>query len=178
MSVQRPGEAPETLEAPILISAVGLLNRPKIPHLPGIETFRGRLFHSAEWPNELDDPESLRGKRVGIVGTGASAMQIGPAIADRVGSLTIFQRSPQWIAPNDDYFTTIDDGVHWLMDNIPGYREWYRARLSWIFNDKVYSSSRSTPTGQSRAPRSMRPTMVIASSTNAISAISWVIEQI
>ena len=145
VSVQRPGEAPETLEAPILISAVGLLNRPKIPHLPGIETFRGRLFHSAEWPNELDDPESLRGKRVGIVGTGASAMQIGPAIADRVGSLTIFQRSPQWIAPNDDYFTTIDDGVHWLMDNIPGYREWYRARLSWIFNDKVYSSLQVDP---------------------------------
>lgn len=48
VSVQRPGEASETLEAPILISAVGLLNRPKIPHLPGIETFRGRLFHSAE----------------------------------------------------------------------------------------------------------------------------------
>lgn len=105
-------------------------------------------------------------------------MQIGPAIADRVGSLTIFQRSPQWIAPNDDYFTTIDDGVHWLMDNIPGYREWYRARLSWIFNDKVYSSLQVDPDWPEPSARSMRPTMVIASSTNAISAISWVIEQI
>lgn len=145
VTVRRPDEDSELWEAPILISAVGLLNRPKVPHLPGIEGFRGRLFHSAEWPSELDDPESLRGKKVGIVGSGASAMQIGPAIADRVGSLTIFQRSPQWIAPNDDYFATIPEDIHWLMDHVPGYREWYRARLSWIFNDKVYPSLQVDP---------------------------------
>ncbi|MDX2358636.1 NAD(P)/FAD-dependent oxidoreductase [Dietzia sp. PP-33] len=145
VTVRRPDGESELLVAPILISAVGLLNRPKVPNLPGIESFRGRMFHSAEWPSELDDPDALRGKRVGIVGAGASAMQIGPAIADRVGSLTIFQRSPQWIAPNDDYFATIDDDVHWLLDHVPGYREWYRARLSWIFNDKVYPTLQVDP---------------------------------
>ncbi|WP_338857488.1 NAD(P)/FAD-dependent oxidoreductase [Gordonia hongkongensis] len=135
----------DTLTARILISAVGLLNRPKLPELPGMGDFAGPIFHSAQWPDELDEPGALTGKRVAIVGSGASAMQIGPAIADRVGSLTIFQRSPQWIAPNDDYFAPVGDDVHWLMDNLPGYREWYRARLSWIFNDKVHSTLRIDP---------------------------------
>lgn len=134
-----------TLRARLVISAVGLLNRPKIPSLPGLDTFSGPIFHSAHWPDELDEPEVLRDKRVAIVGSGASAMQIGPAIADDVESLTIFQRSPQWIAPNDDYFAEVGDDVHWLMDHVPGYREWYRARLSWIFNDKVHPTLQIDP---------------------------------
>ncbi|MBD0861423.1 NAD(P)/FAD-dependent oxidoreductase [Gordonia sp. zg691] len=135
----------ESLTARILISAVGILNRPKVPDLPGVDGFAGPIFHSAQWPDELDEPGALTGKRVAIIGSGASAMQIGPAIADRVGSMTIFQRSPQWIAPNDDYFAPVGDDVHWLMDNLPGYREWYRARLSWIFNDKVHSTLHVDP---------------------------------
>jgi 4-hydroxyacetophenone monooxygenase len=137
--------ATQELTARILISAVGLLNRPKVPALPGLDSFEGPLFHSARWPAELDEPGSLRGKRVAIVGAGASAMQIGPAIVDRVGSLTVFQRSPQWIAPNEDYFAAVDADVHWLMAHVPGYRGWYRARLSWIFNDKVHSSLQIDP---------------------------------
>lgn len=134
-----------TLHARLVISAVGLLNRPKIPELSGMNSFGGQLFHSAQWPAELDEPGALRGKRVAIVGAGASAMQIGPAIVDDVESLTIFQRSPQWIAPNDDYFSPVGDDVHWLMDHVPGYREWYRARLSWIFNDKVHPTLQVDP---------------------------------
>lgn len=134
-----------TLSSRILITAVGLLNRPKIPDLPGIDDFTGPLFHSAQWPAELDEPGALTGKRVAIVGSGASAMQIGPAIVDDVASLTVFQRSPQWIAPNDDYFSPVGDDVHWLMDHVPGYREWYRARLSWIFNDKVHPTLQVDP---------------------------------
>ncbi|MBY4572322.1 monooxygenase [Gordonia paraffinivorans] len=134
-----------TLTSRILISAVGILNRLKLPDLPGMDTFTGPLFHSAAWPEHLDEPGALTGKRVAIVGSGASAMQIGPAIADEVGSLTVFQRSPQWIAPNDDYFAPVGDRVHWLMNNVPGYREWYRARLSWIFNDKVHPTLQIDP---------------------------------
>lgn len=134
-----------TMSARVVISAVGLLNRPKTPELPGIDCFGGRLFHSARWPSDLDAADALEGKRVAIIGAGASAMQIGPAIVDKVGSLTIFQRSPQWIAPNDDYFAPVSDDVHWLMDNLPGYREWYRARLSWIFNDKVHPTLQVDP---------------------------------
>ncbi|WP_124710314.1 flavin-containing monooxygenase [Gordonia insulae] len=135
----------EMFRARLLISAVGLLNRPKIPPLPGLSSFRGDLFHSAHWPESLDEPGALRGKRVAIVGSGASAMQIGPAIVDDVASVTVFQRSPQWIAPNDDYFAPVGDDVHWLMDHVPGYQEWYRARLSWIFNDKVHPTLQVDP---------------------------------
>ena len=69
----------ETLEARAVVSAVGQLNRPKLPELPGMDDFTGPIFHSAQWPDELDEPGALTGKRVAIVGSGASAMQIGPA---------------------------------------------------------------------------------------------------
>lgn len=136
-----PDGAPQELSANAVISAVGVLNRPKIPPLPGLDSFRGRLFHSAQWPADVD----LTGTRVALVGAGASAMQIGPAIADRVASLTVFQRSPQWIAPNDVYFSPVGEHVHWLMEHIPYYAAWYRARLSWIYNDKVHPTLQVDP---------------------------------
>lgn len=132
------------LEAPVVISAVGLLNRPKVPALPGLDSFEGLLFHSARWPEGLEVAD-LAGKRVAIVGAGASAMQIGPAIVDSVESLTVYQRSPQWIAPNDVYFEQVGDDVHWVMAHVPFYRRWYRARLSWIFNDKVHPTLQVDP---------------------------------
>ncbi len=130
-----------SIRANAVITAVGLLNRPKVPPLPGLDTFDGAIFHSARWPQGLD----LTGKRVAIVGSGASAMQIGPAIAGTVDQLTVFQRSPQWIAPNADYFSPVTDQAHWLMENVPAYRAWYRVRLSWIFNDKVHPTLQVDP---------------------------------
>jgi 4-hydroxyacetophenone monooxygenase len=124
----------ETWEANAVISAVGLLNRPRMPDVPGLDTFEGTLTHPARWPADLD----VDGKRVAVIGAGASAMQIVPAISGRVGHLTVYQRSPQWIAPNDDYFRPITADAQWLMDHVPFYRVWHRARLAWIFNDKVH----------------------------------------
>jgi 4-hydroxyacetophenone monooxygenase len=128
--------AGETLEADAVITAVGQLNRPKIPALPGMDTFRGPLFHSARWPSDLD----VTGKRVAIVGTGASAMQIVPAIAGRAAQVTVFQRSPQWAAPNAVYFSPIDAAASLLMEHVPFYRRWYRTRLSWNTGDRVHAS--------------------------------------
>jgi len=119
-----------------LVSAVGQLNVPSVPDFPGIDEFKGDVFHSARWPEVLD----LEGKRVVVVGGGASAMQIVPAVASTVGSMTILQRSKQWIAPNADYFEAIDPRVHWLMNNIPYYHSWFRSRLAWIHNDRVHES--------------------------------------
>ena len=133
--------AGQVWRANAVISAVGQLNRPKFPAIPGLDDFTGPLAHSARWPPGLD----VDGKRVGIVGTGASAMQIVPAIAARVEQLTVFQRSPQWIAPNSDYFAPIGTDAQWLMDHYPFYRAWYRARLAWIFNDKVHASLQKDP---------------------------------
>jgi len=131
----------EVLTARILISATGALNRPKVPPLPGLDSFTGRIFHTAEWPDDLD----LSGKRVAVIGAGASAMQVVPAIADSVAHLTVYQRSPQWIAPNEVYFTSFDADEHLLMNRVPFYRAWYRARLAWNFNDRVHPSLQLDP---------------------------------
>ena len=131
----------ETLTADAVITAVGQLNRPKVPPLPGMDSFRGPLFHSARWPADLD----VTGKRVVVVGTGASAMQIVPAIAERAGHVTVFQRSPQWAAPNDVYFAPIADAASLLMEHVPFYRRWYRTRLSWNTGDRVHASLQKDP---------------------------------
>ncbi len=125
-----------TWDAEVVIVGVGQLSRPKVPDLPGMDTFQGQAFHSSYWPKDLD----LNGKRVALVGAGASAMQIGPAIIDEVESLTVFQRSPQWIAPAGIYFSSFDDAEHFLMGHVPLYLQWYRARLNWVYNDRVHAS--------------------------------------
>jgi 4-hydroxyacetophenone monooxygenase len=133
--------AGEIFEADAVITAVGQLNRPKVPALPGMDTFRGPLFHSARWPSDLD----VAGKRVAIVGTGASAMQIVPAIAERAAHVTVFQRSPQWAAHNAVYFSPIDDAASLLMEHVPFYRRWYRTRLSWNTGDRVHAALQVDP---------------------------------
>lgn len=87
-----------TLNAALLISATGQLSRPAFPKLPGMEAFKGRTFHSAHW----DHSYALSGKRVAVVGTGASAIQFVPAIAGTVRQLTVFQRSPAHLMPRPD----------------------------------------------------------------------------
>ena len=126
----------EVLVVNAVISAVGALSRPSIPEIPGMERFTGQLFHSAHWPEGLD----VTGKRVAVVGAGASAMQIVPAIAGQVERLTVLQRSPQWVAPSAKYFAEVPEGVHWLMEHVPYYHAWYRQRMSWITNDRVHAA--------------------------------------
>jgi cation diffusion facilitator CzcD-associated flavoprotein CzcO len=91
-------KAGETFEAQSLVSAVGQLSRPLVPNIPGIETFAGPVFHSAEWRHDVD----LTGKRVAVIGTGASAIQFVPAIAAQAAALTLFQRSAAYVLPKSD----------------------------------------------------------------------------
>lgn len=86
------------MTADFLIGGMGALHDPAIPNLPGIESFEGRTFHSAQWDHDYD----LEGKRVAVVGTGASAIQFVPAIQPRVKELHLFQRTPPWIVPRTD----------------------------------------------------------------------------
>lgn len=79
-----------------VIMALGLLSTPTLPRIEGLDDFKGRSFHTFHWPHE---PVDLTGKRVGIIGTGATAIQVIGEIADKVGDLTIFQRRPNWSAP-------------------------------------------------------------------------------
>lgn len=130
-----------SVEASAVVSAVGLFHTPKIPDFPGMDSFKGEIFHSARWPTDLD----ISGKRVAVVGTGASAMQIVPAVADKVAQLSVFQRSPQWIAPSDEYFKPLEQGHHWLVNHVPYYYGWYRFRLSWTWTDKIYPALQKDP---------------------------------
>ncbi|MDT8409907.1 MAG: NAD(P)/FAD-dependent oxidoreductase [Wenzhouxiangellaceae bacterium] len=84
--------------ADILVSAIGGLSRPAWPDIKGLEDFRGPVFHSQQWDGSVD----LAGKHVAVVGTGASAAQFVPEIADRAGQLDVYMRSPQWILPRPD----------------------------------------------------------------------------
>jgi cation diffusion facilitator CzcD-associated flavoprotein CzcO len=86
------------LEADVVVTAVGQLSNPAVPAVPGVQSFAGPAFHSARWRHDVD----LTGKRVAVVGTGASAVQLVPAIVGRVGSLTLFQRSAPYVVPKPD----------------------------------------------------------------------------
>lgn len=98
--------------ADVLINAVGQLSRPKLPALPGATSFAGTAFHSAQWDHSVD----LSGKRVAVVGTGASAIQVVPTIRPRVAHLTLFQRSAAWVLPKRDIT----------------YRRWHHAVFRWV----------------------------------------------
>jgi cation diffusion facilitator CzcD-associated flavoprotein CzcO len=87
-----------SLEADVVVSGVGALSEPSIPDLPGLDSFEGAVFHSAQWDHDFD----LEGKRVAVVGTGASAIQFIPHIQPKVASMTVFQRTPPWVMPHPD----------------------------------------------------------------------------
>ena len=95
-------------EADFIIAATGVLHHPSIPDFPGRDSFAGPAFHSARW-----DPDvSLADKRVGIIGTGSSAIQMVSALADKVPALTLFQRTPQWVAPAENPPYTEEEKAH------------------------------------------------------------------
>jgi 4-hydroxyacetophenone monooxygenase len=131
----------DTLRASVLISAVGIFNPPVVPAIPGLEAFEGEKVHTARWPEGLD----LAGKRVAVIGNGASAMQAVPVIAEKVASLTIFQRSPQWAAPFERFRQPVPKPLRWLMREVPLYARWYRARLGWIWNEKNFPALQIDP---------------------------------
>jgi cation diffusion facilitator CzcD-associated flavoprotein CzcO len=92
-------ESGETYEADAVVLAIGQLNRPSVPPLPGLERFAGHSFHSARWDHDYD----LSGRRVAVVGSGASAVQFVPEIAPAVAQLTVFQRTANWMLPRRNH---------------------------------------------------------------------------
>jgi 4-hydroxyacetophenone monooxygenase len=133
--------AQESIQANILISGVGQLNRPAIPNIPGLSEFPGPAFHTAQWDHSID----LTDKRVALIGTGASSIQVGPAIADRVKKLLIFQRSPPWASVNLNYHRTVVSGMIWALKFIPYFAQWHRILLSWASSDGLHASLQIDP---------------------------------
>jgi 4-hydroxyacetophenone monooxygenase len=141
VAVRNADGSQRTLEANVVISAVGIFNPIKMPTIKGLDRFQGPCFHTAEWPADLD----LKGKRVAMIGNGASGMQVGPEIQNTVASLTIFQRSPHWVAPNDQFRKPIPEPLRFLLREVPLYRVWYRLRLGWTFGDRFHTALQKDP---------------------------------
>lgn len=131
----------ETRMADALISAVGQLNQPRLPDVKGVGTFKGPAFHSAQWRHDVD----LAGKRVLVIGTGASAFQFVPEIAPKVAELKVFQRTPPWMGPTPDYHERVGEGKKWLLEHVPFYDKWYRFWLFWMLTDGLYEFVKSDP---------------------------------
>ena len=130
--------ATTTLSARAVISAVGQLDRPHLPDIDGQQDFAGPAFHSSEWDHTVD----LRGKRVAMIGAGASGFQIAPTIAGDVDRLTVFQRTAQWMFPNPNYHAEVGPGVQWALRHLPFYGRWYRFLLFWPGCDKGLDAAR------------------------------------
>ena len=115
----------ETLTARSLVTGMGGLSRPSIPKVPGIEKFKGPAFHSAQWDHQFD----FNGKRVAVIGTGASAIQFVPELQKTVAQLHLFQRTPPWILPKAD--RPITGRERWMMEWVPGYMRLFRNLIYW-----------------------------------------------
>ncbi|WP_256839139.1 flavin-containing monooxygenase [Ornithinimicrobium faecis] len=125
----------------VVISAVGVFSEMRWPDVPGLRDFTGELVHTADW----DEDVVLAGRRVGVIGNGASAMQLVPAVVDDVEHLTIFQRSPHWVAPFPQFQGEVPDVIREFGVAVPLYRRWYRVRAGWTFNDRLHSSLQRDP---------------------------------
>lgn len=136
MLTTRNGNTVKDIRAQVMISAVGQLNQPRIPDIPGRENFAGAQMHTAQWDNTVE----LKGKRVAVVGAGATAFQMVPELAADVAELTVFQRTPQWMFANPGYHDSVSDEHNWCIENLPGYGRWFRILNLWPMTDK------STPT--------------------------------
>ena len=123
----------ELIRARVLISAVGALHVPKFPEIPGAEKFAGASFHSTWW----DSSVQLEGKRVGVIGTGASAIQFVPEIAKKVAKLSVFQRTPPWIVPKLDF--AIPERWRKRFQNVPLITWLARSALFWLYELRVLS---------------------------------------
>jgi cation diffusion facilitator CzcD-associated flavoprotein CzcO len=111
--------------ADVFVPAVGALCEPALPDIKGIESFAGEIFHSARWNHDAD----LRGKRVAVIGTGASAIQIVPTIADQVGHLDIYQRTAPWVMPRHDRaYGSLEKKAY---RHVPGLQRLAREAIYW-----------------------------------------------
>ncbi|MEO3756410.1 NAD(P)/FAD-dependent oxidoreductase [Streptomyces sp. B6B3] len=125
MTLDGPGGR-RTVTHHAVVSAVGQLNRPRLPDIPGRDDFAGPAFHSAAW----DHTVSLAGKRVAVIGTGASAYQLIPEIVDTAAELVVVQRNPPWLRPTPHYRHAVSEDARWLFAHLPYYTQWYRF---WLF---------------------------------------------
>ena len=111
-----------TLEANVIVNAVGTFANPRRPTFDGQDDFAGVIVHPARWPADLE----LDHKRVAVVGNGSTGVQMVKPISEVADHVFVFQRTPQWISPRPKYGAPIEPEIRWLLDNFPGYWNWWR----------------------------------------------------
>ncbi len=113
--------AAETIRTNVIFSCAGLFSTPNLPDIPGIETYRGAMFHTTDWDYGYD----YSGKNVALIGTGSTGSQLLPALAKTSAHVSVYQRTPQWVMPIHGYHAKVTPEKHWLMRNFPGYWNWF-----------------------------------------------------
>jgi 4-hydroxyacetophenone monooxygenase len=141
ISTLKTKDGEEIFESTVLVSAIGQLNDPSRVHFENEEEFKGLILHSALWSDDI----KLDGKRVAVIGTGATSMQLVPSIADRVASVTVFQRTAQWARPVQGYSDPISEGARWILAHLPFYVQWYRFNMFWRYGDGLLPFLRKDP---------------------------------
>jgi 4-hydroxyacetophenone monooxygenase len=127
LTLRKADGSTETLRVQALISAVGQLNSPNYPVIDNIAAFAGPSWHTARWNHDID----LTGKRVAVVGTGASGFQAIQQIAKIAGEVTVFQRTPPWISHTTGYNSLLKEGSRWLFEHVANYHRWSRVYRIW-----------------------------------------------
>ena len=123
--------------AAAVVTAAGYLTRPMLPNVPGIDSFEGASFHSAEW----DDDYDFTDKTVAVIGTGCTSVQIVDSLAPQINSLKLFQRQPHWVFPQAGD-STVPEPERWLLMNVPTYAEWARVMQYIMTGDINYANVR------------------------------------
>jgi cation diffusion facilitator CzcD-associated flavoprotein CzcO len=121
----------EAYTARAIVSGIGALHVPSVPEIPGADRFAGTIFHSAQWDQSCD----LSGKRVAVIGTGASAIQFVPAIAERAAQVHVFQRTPPWIHPRPDF--EIPPAVRAAFGAAPPVMRAFRGAIYWLLEARA-----------------------------------------
>lgn len=111
----------ERFSTNFVLSAAGLFNKPGLPNIRGLDTFAGPAFHTSQWPHDFDFSQ----KRIGLLGVGSSGAQVTPWLAENAAKLVVFQRTPQWVAPQEGYRDPLDADARWLIQHVPFYWNWY-----------------------------------------------------
>jgi 4-hydroxyacetophenone monooxygenase len=132
LTAVRDGE-PVIIRAHAVVSAVGLLSRAQLPEFDGLDEFRGTSMHTTMWDQDFE-PD---GKRIAVVGTGASGLQVAPELSRRGASVTVYQRTPSWIFWVDTYRDQLPEEYLWLLANVPYFSNFDRMRALWSYGDHV-----------------------------------------
>jgi 4-hydroxyacetophenone monooxygenase len=160
VTIRRKDGSEYQMKVNVLVSGTGLLNRPSIPDIPGLEEFKGPIFHSARWDHSVD----LTGKRVVQIGTGASGMQLGPKVAEIASHLTIFQRSPHWARHNPLLYAEVSEGLNGGWSTSRSTPSGGASSCSTRRQTACYRTCARIPTGPNTRPRSTPSTRRSASS--------------